>query len=88
MKLLTASMVGVVAAMALTSCMSNGEGKHPAAQGQMDQKNLSLDGRYYKLHGGWYALNYPYYYGYGPAVGHSDPYDYNGHYFPDPSRQQ
>jgi hypothetical protein len=32
--------------------------------------------------GGWYALNYPYYWGRGPAVDYSDPYDYNGNYFP------
>lgn len=43
--------------------------------------------RYYnvrKFRGGWYALNYPYYWGYGPMVSYSDPYDYNGNYFPYP----
>lgn len=45
-------------------------------------------GRYYKLRSGWYALNYPYYWGYGPAVGDSDPYDFSGHYFSSPSHQR
>jgi hypothetical protein len=32
--------------------------------------------------GGWYALNYPYYWGRSPAADYDDPYDYNGNYFP------
>ncbi len=34
--------------------------------------------------GGWYALNYPYYWGHAPLVSYYDPYDYNGNYFPLP----
>jgi len=36
--------------------------------------------------GGWYALNYHYYWGRQPLVNSEDPYDYNGNYFP-PSRR-
>jgi hypothetical protein len=32
--------------------------------------------------GGWYALNYHYYWGQAPPVDYDDPYDYNGNYFP------
>jgi hypothetical protein len=32
--------------------------------------------------GGWYALNYHYFYGHAPLVSYDDPYDYNGNYFP------
>ena len=34
------------------------------------------------VHGGWYALNYPYYWQPGPRVDYDEPYDYNGNYFP------
>ncbi len=39
-------------------------------------------GRAVRQPGGWYALNYPYYWQAGPRVSYDEPYDYNGNYFP------
>ena len=76
------AMVMMVATLA--SC-ANAPGKTPLAFNHSE--GYYANGRYYKFHGGWYALNQPYYWGMGPPVGGADPYDYNGHYFTPPLAQ-
>jgi hypothetical protein len=37
-----------------------------------------------RIRGGWFALNYKYFWNHAPYVSYDEPYDYNGNYFPHP----